>query len=120
MDDLIRRSDIVNRLKRVIEFGAVDEDGCHPMSAEGVLEGVMGIPAVTSVPEWTECEDGMPEHYGRVWVTLRDGNVINAFYERGFENCWQTKSRDYTCDEVLAWMPNEMPKPYRKVKQDGN
>jgi hypothetical protein len=52
----ISRDEMVSRLKFVIEHGVASENGCHILSAEKVLEGVLGLPEVEPVLTCTGCK----------------------------------------------------------------
>ena len=66
MNDLIKRSDAIEPLKKVISHGVKGKNGKHPISAELMLKYLMNLPSTNRLQgEWkrmkfTDC--GLPIH----------------------------------------------------------
>ena len=83
---------------------------------------------IGTLPEWTPCEEGLPETEGRYFVTYMLGempwvSILNygvPYTADEKDNVWYYADDEYgdvIYDDVLAWMP--LQEPYKpKVNKD--
>ncbi len=63
--------------------------------------------------DWIPCEERLPHTEMPVWTTHENGQVIEHYWYRGeFVNNYPLEPRPYP--KVIAWMPKEIPQPYKK------
>ena len=70
--------------------------------------------------KWTRTADGLPDPWTFVWVTDRRGRlaVCQLFHKTGD---WYDEEDEwlYYHDSIVAWMPYEVPEPYKVEESDG-
>jgi hypothetical protein len=114
--DLISKQTIIDRLDYVIENGASDSNGLHPLSAEVVRDMVEQLPPAE--PHWIPVTERLPETTDAVLTTyIVNGDRSRKYVEEssyyGNDESWSSPWDEYrlagTSIEVIAWMPLMKP-----------
>ena len=82
-------------------------------NAMDVISGVLQVIFEQPKTDWIPCEERLPHTEMPVWTTHENGQVIEHYWYRGeFVNNYPLEPRPYP--KVIAWMPKEIPQPYKK------
>lgn len=115
MSRIIDVSQIIWALKTLIELGAPDEKGMHPLSAEAILKDIEEQPTLNAY-EWHDIRknpNDLPEKLKDVIVSDIETHGTYSGYYCG-DGYWYTDTGTRN-DRITEWTP--FPEPYKEVEK---
>lgn len=69
---------------------------------------------------WTRTADALPDPWEYVWVTDRRGHLATCQLSHKTGDWYDDEDEWlYDHDSIVAWMPYEVPEPYKVEESDG-
>lgn len=91
--------------------------GSVMIRVEDVARIITEMPTINSQPQWIPMAKKHPPKRKHIWITDVYGDVEVVY--RGDGRLWLSNGDNgYVEDEIIAWMPANVPSPYRKEGEE--
>lgn len=100
--------EIIKAIKSAIEWD-------YPLDWQEALDMAISALEQQEDHKWTRTADAMPDPWEYVWVTDRRGHLATCQLSHKTGDWYDDEDEWlYDHDSIVAWMPYEVPEPYKE------